>query len=45
MEHFDKLAFLFAYGVESIRTSIINEGLVTEAVISFLVLIFLIAVL
>lgn len=45
MANIDKIAFLLSYGVETIRASVVNEGLITEALISLLVLIFLIVIL
>lgn len=45
MANIDKIAFLLTYGVETIRSSLVKEGLIVEAVISLLVLIILIVIL
>ncbi|MDX1619312.1 MAG: hypothetical protein R3224_11045 [Balneolaceae bacterium] len=45
METLDKIAFLVTYGIESIRTFISKEDLVTEVLITLFVLAFLVVVL
>lgn len=45
METLDKIAFLFNYGMESIKTFISKEDLVAEVLITLFVLAFLIVVL
>ncbi len=45
MTSLEKIAFLFSYGIEAIRTFIVTEELVAEMTITFLFLGILIAVL
>lgn len=45
METLDKIAFLFNYGIESIRSFISTEDLVAEVLITLFVLAFLVVVL